>query len=162
MALWANNDTASGANKPKWSNTANTLGANTAEVTNRAHGISPGWIEVLRGKGPISLMNLFSGGANINSTVFGTSAGFLSITGGMGGDANISYGINNVSNTVNTVTIVRGGSYTNTPSILIVGVTAADQPKWNVGFSGRFNRNNYDQLVFVKAMGTSDSDDFFS
>ena len=157
MPLWGTRDFTSGNNKPVWANTQNVFGVNTAEAGVVQSGVTQGWVEWTRGRGYVVGVNILNVGSNI------TSSGFLVVSGGNGSvNANISYGINNVSNTVNTITINNPGDGFNTqPSVANVANTGVGYPaQFELRMGGRFGRNTYETLVVVKGM-TGDADTTF-
>jgi hypothetical protein len=158
MALWGSRDFASGNNKPLWANTANVYGVDVTEAqaaNNRGRRMTSGWVEFQRGRGYINGISITNAGSNI------TSAGFVTLNGGnFDVAANISFGINNVSNTVNTVTIVRKGEgYLNTPNAYVVNTGFGFAATFTLTMGGRFGRNVHETLVVVKNMtGDADAD----
>lgn len=166
MSLWGNLDNATGNNKPKYSNTATTYGVSVTEKANTlvdgpkvAHS---GWVKQTVGTGPIVSIAIANAGTGINST------GFLTISGGGGSNANVSYAIANSQNTlqsystnsawnvVSSVTIVSGGSgFTSTPTVTYVGANTI-RPQFTATVGGRAGRRSYETLV---ATGTITGDD---
>lgn len=151
--LWGTRDFTSGNNKPNWANTANVYGVDTTEA-GLIDGVTPGWVEVKRGLGYVIGVDISNAGSNI------TSAGFVTITGGSPRTAaNISFGINSVSKTVNTVTLVSGGDgYLTMPTANVANTGVGFPAVFTLRMGGRFNRNTYETLVVVKGM-TGDSED---
>ena len=156
MPLWGTRDFVSGNNKPVWANTANVYGANVTEVTAATwsgKGVSPGWVQVTRGRGAIINVTIANAGSNIRS-----SGSVNLFYGNAQTNASITYGINNVSNTVNTVTLVTGGDgYLNMP---VANVTkppgAGYDATFTITIGGRFNRNTTETLVVVKNLLSDD------
>lgn len=156
MALWGTRDFVSGNNKPLWANTANVYGVDMSEAqaaNNRTRRMAPGWVEFQRGRGYIRGVSISNAGSNI------TSAGFVTLNGGnFDVAANISFGINNVSNTVNTVTIVRNGEgYLNVPNAFVLNTGVGFAATFQLTMGGRFGRNVHETLVIVKGI-TGDAD----
>jgi hypothetical protein len=176
--LWGNKDYATGNNKPLYANTTNTTsnsvingtsanlfygivaGVSATEETTSAslpqHPTHAGWVSLKVGTGPISGVTLTNGG-NVNA------AGFIIVTDGSvtgtGTGANISYTVNTTTNTVNSVTLVSGGSgYTNVSALTYVVSSAANttQPTLSFTLGGRAGRIQTETLV---AMGSITEDD---
>ena len=179
--LWGNNDYATGNNKPLYANTSpsasnstiNGSKANTAKYYGNVWGVSAteaantlgdgpkvahaGWVSQKIGTGPISSITLTRAGSGINA------GGYLSISGGGGSGANISFAIANSQNTleaystnsawnvVASLTINDPGSgYTSAPTVLYVGANTS-RPSVEVTMGGRTGRVQYETLV---AMGS--------
>jgi hypothetical protein len=190
MSLWGNIDYSNGNNKPKFANTTNVWSvstihgskANTAKYYGQVVGVSAtelpnasvpgvahaGWVSQKVGTGPISSINLISGGAGYNSSGYFTISDD-SVTGtGIG--ANISYSIANAlnvlqsyssnawNNTIVSINVVSGGSgYSNSSAItLSVAGTPITEASYTVVLGGRGDRVNYETLV---AMGSVSGDD---
>lgn len=160
MPLWGTRHFPSGNQKPVWANTANVSMINVQNATVlSSNSVEPGWIELTVGQGYVRALSLNTGGANINSAAFTAAAGTITFTGGLGPNANQAakarFGINNVSNTVNSITFDTptntGFGYTSTPTLSIAGVAAADQPSIIALMGGRVGRNNYETLVSLKS-----------
>lgn len=157
MPLWGLRDFASGNNKPLYANTSNVFGVSLVEAqasNNRTRHLTPGWVEITRGRGYIQSISIANAGSNIRT------AGFVTLDGGgYYTQANISYGINNISNTVNTVTIInRGDGYVNTINVYVANTgTGGFYAQFTTIMGGRFGRNNIDTLVATKNI-TGDAD----
>lgn len=156
MPMWTNRDMASGNGKPLWANTANVYGVNTTEAqaaNNLSKQVSPGWVQVTRGTGYVVSANISNAGSNI------TVAGYVTITGGGGTGMNIAYGINNISNTVNSYTIrTAGEGYVTLPTANVANTAPGYPAILTLTMGGRFNRNTYETLVFVKSMTSDDAE----
>lgn len=169
MSLWGNLDNATGNNKPKYSNTATTFGVSVTEAANTlvdgnkvAHS---GWVLQSIGTGPIATVTITSGGTGINA------AGFLSISGGDGANANISYAIANSQNTLqsfstnpawNVVASVTlnspGDGFTSAPTVVYNGANTT-RPTFTVTVGGRAGRRFYETLVATGSITGDDSAD---
>ena len=168
MPLWGNLDNVTGNSKPKYANVASTLGVSVTEKSNTqaiaAGNIPPhsGWVKQTLGTGGITSITITSGGTGINS------AGFLTISGGGGTDANVSYTTANSQNTLqsfstnSTLNVVAtvvinnpGTGYTSAPTITYVGANTT-RPTATATVGGRSGRKFYETLV---ATGTITSDD---
>lgn len=152
MPQWGNRDFVSGNNKPKWANTSNVFGANTGEAQTAnllGKGVTQGWVQITHGTGYIIALGIANAGSNIQSP------GRINLYGGGATTAaNILFGINNISNTVNSFTIVSGGEgYLTMP---VANVTKPPGAGFDAVFTpvmgGRFNRNTFETLVVVKGM----------
>lgn len=160
MPLWGSLDFTSGNNKPKWANTANVYGISISEAqnaNNTSKELTPGWVQWTKGPGYVLSAQIANAGQNI------VSAGIVTISGGGGSGANVIYGINNISNIVNTVSVVTGGEgYTTMPTILEIANTGVGyNAVVTLTMGGRFNRNTFETLVFIKNMtGDADSTTF--
>lgn len=161
MSLWGNLDNATGNNKPKYSNTATTYGVSVTEAANTlvdgtkvAHS---GWVLQTLGTGPILSVAIANAGTGINSS------GFLTISGGGGANANISYTFANSANpalnVVTSVTVVSGGdSFTSTPTVVYTGANTI-RPQFTVTMGGRTGRRSYETLVATGSITNDDSND---
>lgn len=189
MSLWGNKDYDTGNNKPLFANTSNVSSASTingasangvgvygnvfgvsaAEAANTmGHGpkiTHPGWVSQKIGTGPITRIDIVSGGSGINS------AGYLIIAdpnGGAGANASFtianaqntlqSFSANSQLNTINSITLVDGGAgYSNVARVTarhpLTGIANAT---FNITLGGRAGRVHYETLV---AMGSITSDD---
>lgn len=189
MSLWGNKDYATGNNKPVYANTSpsasnstiNGSKANTAKYYGNVWGVSnteaantladgpkvqhAGWVSQKIGTGPIQTVTIVSGGSGYNS------AGFLTVSGGGGANANISYTIANVANTLQafstnpawntiaTITIVNGGdSFTTTPTV-IAGGANTNAASFLVTLGGRAGRKSYETLVAMGSVTLDNSAD---
>ena len=169
MSLWGNLDNATGNSKPKYSNTSSTYGVSVTEAANTlvdgpkvAHS---GWVAQSIGTGPIATVTITSGGTGINA------AGFLSISGSGGANANISYAIANSQNTlqsystnsawnvVASVTIASpGDSFTSAPTVVYNGANTT-RPTFAVTVGGRAGRRFYETLVATGSITGDDTAD---
>ena len=155
MALWGTVDYASGNTKPTYANTANIYGVDTTEAAVAdGKGVSPGWVEYHRGSGYVASISIANAGSNI------TSAGYVTISDvNATVNANISFGINNVSNTVNSVSLNEAGEgYVTLPTATVANTGVGFPAVIELIMGGRFNRNTYETLVVVKGM-TGDAED---
>lgn len=169
MSLWGNLDNATGNNKPKYSNTATTYGVSVTEEANTL-GDGPkvahsGWVLQTIGTGPLASLTIANSGTGINSS------GFLTVSGGGGANANISYAIANSQNTlqsfstnpawnvVASVTIVSGGnSFTSAPTVRYTGANTI-RPQFTATVGGRAGRRSYETLVATGSITGDDSND---
>lgn len=169
MSLWGNLDNVTGNSKPKYSNTATTYGVSVTEAANNlvdgtkvAHS---GWVLQTIGTGPILSVAIANAGSGINSS------GFLTVSGGGGSNANISYAIANSQNTlqpfstnsawnvVASVTLVSGGEgFTSAPTVLYTGANTI-RPQFTVTLGGRAGRRSYETLVATGSITGDDSND---
>lgn len=169
MSLWGNLDNVTGNSKPKYSNTATTYGVSVTEAANNlvdgtkvAHS---GWVKQTIGTGPILSVAIANAGSGINSS------GFLTVSGGGGSNANISYAIANSQNTlqsfstnsawnvVASVTLVSGGEgFASAPTVLYTGANTI-RPQFTVTLGGRAGRRSYETLVATGSITGDDSND---
>lgn len=169
MSLWGNLDNATGNQKPIFSNTSTTFGVSVTEAANTlvdgpkvAHS---GWVKQTVGTGPVATVTITSGGTGINAS------GFLSISGGGGANANISYAIANSQNTlqsfstnsawnvVNSVTITNpGDGFTSVPTVVYNGANTT-RPTFSVTVGGRAGRRSYETLVATGSITGDDTAD---
>lgn len=169
MSLWGNLDNATGNQKPIFSNTSTTFGVSVTEAANTlvdgpkvAHS---GWVKQTVGTGPVATVTITSGGTGINAS------GFLSISGGGGANANISYAIANSQNTlqsfssnpawnvVNSVTITNpGDGFTSAPTVVYNGANTT-RPTFSVTVGGRAGRRSYETLVATGSITGDDTAD---
>ena len=168
MPLWGNLDGPTGNNKPNYANVASTLGVSVTEQSNTqaiAAGNLPahsGWVSQTIGTGGIATITISSGGTGINA------AGFLTISGGGGTGANVSYTTANSQNTLQSfstnpalnvlATIVinnPGTEFTSAPTVTYTGANTT-LPTATATVGGRAGRKFYETLV---ATGTIAGDD---
>jgi hypothetical protein len=159
MPLWGNLDGATGNSKPKYANVASTLGVSVTEQSNTqaiASGNLPahsGWVKQILGTGGIATITISSGGTGINA------AGFLTISGGGGTGANVSYTTANSQNTlqsyssnsawnvVATVVVNNPGTgFTSAPTVTYTGANST-RPTFTATVGGRAGRKFYETLV---------------
>jgi hypothetical protein len=192
MALWTNKDFVTGNGKPLFANTSNAYSNSvingTAANTNQYYGIvagvsaneqtlsqgkaqqpeHAGWVSLKVGTGPITSIDIISGGTGINS------AGFILVNDpsvlGQGTGANISFTIansqnslqsfssNSTLNAISTITIVNGGSLFSNASALTYTTNGANTtlPILSITLGGRAGRIQTETLV---AMGSITFDD---
>lgn len=155
MALWGNNDNATGNNKPLYSNTATTFGVSVTEAANTsgdgqkiAHS---GWVKQTIGTGGVSAITIGTAGA-------GYSNGFVAFSGGGGTGANASYVVNASGNITSIIINNAGSGYTSAPTARAVGSnTAAATLTATVG--GRAGRVSYETLVATGSITGDDTAD---
>ncbi len=182
MALWSNTDDNTSA--PKYavegglgvSANGYTLYGNTtsgAYVTGAAvgvFGVSPaekvdttgegpkvphaGWNVRKAGTGPVESITITGGNADYRTP------GFITFTGGGGGSANASYTVNTTTNTINSITLVNGGSgYLSAPTATAANANGATTLTCSVTVGGRAGRVQYECLVAMGSMNDGTSDD---
>jgi hypothetical protein len=152
MALWGNQDNATGNNKPKYSNTATTFGVSATEAANTSGDgkdvTHAGWVKQTIGTGDISTISITTAGA-------GYSNGYVTISGGGGTGANASFVVNGAGNVVSININSKGSGFTSAPTVVAAGSnTAAAVLVATVG--GRAGRVFYETLV---AGGSINGDD---
>ena len=160
--LYGTNINATGNTKPKYANTASVIGVTSAEVANTlgdgkrvAHA---GWVQQSIGQGPVASITIVNAGQNINTN------GFLSVTGGGGTGANISYVIGNTQNSLQTYSsnsymngIVRAtvayssSDFVSAPTITYSGSNTV-APVLTAVMGGRAGRRFYETLVASGSM----------
>lgn len=175
--LWGNKDYPSGNQKPLFANTTLTTStstindgvANTNKYYGAVAGVSAGeqsrantkapipqhagWVSLKVGTGPITKVSLTNAGSNVFSN------GFIKLTDGSalgtGANANISYTVNTVTNTIGSVTIVKGGDHWSNVQAISYNVTSyvanTKLPTLSITLGGRSGRITTETLV---AMGT--------
>jgi hypothetical protein len=165
MSLWGNKDYATGNNKPLYSNTSTTYGVSVTEAANTSNDgprvVHTGWVKQTIGTGFIKTVSINNAGRGVNA------AGYLTISGGGGSNANISYAIANSQNTLqsfssnaywNVITSLTinnpGDGYTSNPTIIYSG-TVLTQPNITFEMGGRIGRRSYETIV---AMGSITED----
>lgn len=152
MALWGNNDNATGNNKPLYSNTATTYGVSVTEAANTT-GDGPkvahsGWVKQTIGTGSVTTVTISAAGT-------GYSNGFVAFSGGGGTGANASFLTDANGNVVSVVINSGGSGYTSAPTAIATGTnTAPATLAATVG--GRAGRRHYETLV---ATGSITGDD---
>ena len=168
MPLWGNLDGPTGNSKPKYANVASTMGVSVTEKSNTqaiaAGNIPPhsGWVKQTLGTGGLATIAISDGGTGINS------AGYLTISGGGGTGANVSYTTANSQNTlqsyssnsawnvVATVVVNNPGTgFTSAPTVTYTGANST-LPTFTATLGGRAGRKFYETLV---ATGTIAGDD---
>ena len=171
MPLWGNSDNVTGNNKPKYANTSATLGVSVTEESNTqaiaAGNIPPhsGWVKQTLGTGGIATITISSGGTGINA------AGYLTISGGGGSNANASYTTANSQNTMQTystnsawnvvasvVINSPGDGFTSAPTITYTGANST-RPTFTATVGGRSGRKFYETLVATGTIAGDDSTD---
>jgi hypothetical protein len=169
MPLWGNQDNETGNNKPLYSNTATTYGVSVTEEANTSGDGSKvahsGWVKQTIGTGGLSAITIDNAGAGINA------AGFLTISGGGGSDANLSYTTANSQNTMQTystnpawnvvasVVINNPGTgFTSAPTITYTGANST-RPTFTATVGGRAGRRFYETLVATGSITGDDSND---
>ena len=171
MPLWGNLNGPTGNSKPKYANVASTLGVSVTEKSNTqaiaAGNIPPhsGWVKQTLGTGGISTITISSGGTRINS------AGFLTISGGAGTGANVSYTTANSQNTLQSyssnsawnviATVVvnnPGTGFTSAPTITYTGANST-RPTFTATVGGRSGRKFYETLVATGTIRGEDTAD---
>lgn len=156
MPLWGLRDFVSGNNKPIYANTANVYGVSAVEAANAAAArISPGWVEWPgRGKGYVASLAISNVGSGINRD------GFITFTGGGNPtrNANASYTINTVSNTISSFVLNHPGEgYESIPTATVQNTVAGFSASFAVNMGGRIGRNVFETLVFTRNI-TGDAD----
>lgn len=169
MSLWGKLDNATGNQKPLFSNTSNTYGVSATEAANTlvdgkkvAHS---GWVKQTIGTGGIKAISINVAGQGYNS------AGFLTITGGGGSGANISYTIANSQNSlqsyssnaylnaISTLVINNPGSgYTSAPTIIAGGANISSTT-FKTRMGDRVGRRHYETLVATGSITGDDTAD---
>ena len=169
MSLWGKLDNATGNQKPKFANTSSTYGVSATEAANTtgdgkkvAHS---GWVKQTIGTGGIKAISISGAGQGYNS------AGYLTITGGGGTGANISYTIANSQNSlqsyssnaylnaISTLVINNPGSgYTSSPTIRAGGANIS-AASFAVALGGRAGRRSYETLVATGSITGDDTAD---
>lgn len=169
MSLWGNLDNPTGNNKPKYSNTSTTYGVSVTEEANTLGDgkliTHTGWVLQTIGTGPVVSALITNAGAGINA------AGFLTVSGGGGSGANISYAIANSQNTlqsystnpawnvISSITVNAGGSgYTSAPTVTYTGANST-RPTFTATVGGRAGRRFYETLVATGSITGDDSND---
>ena len=189
MSLWGNLDNATGNQKPLFANTTNSSSSSTingsAANTNAYYGnmygvsatesaanpneaVHAGWVSQKIGTGPVSRIDIVSGGAGINA------AGYLLISDnsylkqGAGFNASFSiansqntlqsYSTNSAWNVINSITIVNGGTGFSNVSALNVRTNGSNTtwPNLSITLGGRAGRFTMETIV---AMGSITGDD---
>lgn len=179
--LWGNVDRASGNQKPVFANTTNTTAASTIHGTSANNigvygammGISTheaqtnnllantsvhrvahaGWVSQKIGTGPVKEVRILAGGDGYNTGNTIT----ISDHSNRGRGAVVTYGVNNVSNVINSVSIIDGGEgYVNAASMSAVAVGAGGNASFQIVLGGRAGRVQYETIV---AMGSISGDD---
>ena len=174
MPLWGTTDYATGNNKPLYSNNSTTFGVSPGEASNTS-GDGPklthaGWVKQTIGTGYIKAVTINNAGRGVNA------AGYLTISGGGGSNANISYAIANSQNTLqsfssnaywNVITSLTinnpGDGYTSNATIIYSG-TVLTQPNITFEMGGRVGRRFYETLVAsgnIASVGTEADETYF-
>lgn len=169
MSLWGNLDNATGNQKPVFSNTATTYGVSATEAANnQVDGnkvTHSGWVQQTIGTGGLTSVTITDVGSGINAV------GFLTISGGNGVDANVSYTTANSQNTMQTystnpawnviasVSINNPGSgFTSAPTITYTGANTT-RPTFTATVGGRAGRRFYETLVATGSITGDDTTD---
>lgn len=169
MSLWGNLDNATGNQKPKFANTASTYGVSATEAANnQVDGkkvTHSGWVSQTIGTGGLSGVTIANVGSGINS------AGFLTISGGGGTNANVSYTTANSQNTMqsystnpawNVIASVSinnpGSGYSSAPTITYTGANSI-RPLFTATVGGRAGRRFYETLVATGSITGDDTTD---
>ena len=169
MSLWGNLDNATGNQKPIFSNTALTYGVSVTEAANTdvdgKKVTHSGWVKQTLGTGSISGVTIANVGSGINAT------GFLTISGGGGANANISYTTANSQNTLqayssnpawNVIAAIvinnPGDGFTSAPTITYTGANTI-RPLFTATVGGRSGRRFYETLVATGSITGDDSND---
>lgn len=101
-----------------------------------------GWNLRKAGTGPVISIQITDPGANYKTP------GFITFTGGGGTGANASYTVNTTTNTINSVTLVSGGTdYVTAPVATAANATGANSATFTVTMGGRAGRVSYETLV---------------
>ena len=190
MSLWGNLDNATGNQKPLFANSTNSSSSSTIngsaantnayygnmygvsvteqQNTARHDGSHAGWVSQKIGTGPVSRIDIVSGGAGINA------AGYLLISDnsylkqGAGFNASFSiansqntlqsYSTNSAWNVINSITIVNGGTGFSNVSALNVRTNGSNTtwPNLSITLGGRAGRFTMETIV---AMGSITGDD---
>lgn len=118
---------------------ANEASNTTGEGKKVAHA---GWNLRKAGTGSVINITITDPGANYNTN------GFITFTNGGGVGANASYTVNTKSNTVNSVTLISGGSgYVVAPTATVANATGVNSATFVVTVGGRAGRVHYETLV---------------
>ena len=189
MSSWGNLDNVTGNQKPLFANTTNSSSrstingsaANTAKYYGNMYGVSAtectanpneavhaGWVSQKIGTGPVSRLDIVSGGTGINAP------GYLLISDNsylkQGAGFNASFTIANSQNTlqtfstnpawnaINSITIVNGGSGFSNVAALNVRTNGSNTtwPNLSITLGGRAGRFSYETII---AMGSITGDD---
>jgi hypothetical protein len=169
MSLWGNLDNPTGNQKPLFSNTSTTYGVSVTETANTL-GDGPkvthsGWVKQSIGTGSITSISINVAGTGINSV------GFLTISGGGGSNANISYTTANSQNTLQTYSsnpawnviaslVINnpGDGFTSAPTVTFTGANIT-LPTFIATVGGRAGRRFYETLVATGSITEDDSAD---
>ncbi len=109
-----------------------------------------GWNLRKAGTGPVISIAIASAGANYKTP------GFITFTGGSGANANASYTVNTTTNTINSVTLVSGGSdYVIAPTATAANATGVNSATFTVTVGGRAGRVSYETLVAMGSISTN-------
>lgn len=169
MTLWNNLDGVTGNSKPKYANTSTVYGVSATEAANTqgdgkklSHS---GWVKQTIGTGGISAVAISNPGAGVNAS------GYLTISGGGGTGANISYAIansqnllqsfssNSAWNVVATLVVNNPGSgYTSAPTVTYAGANST-RPTFTATLGGRAGRRFYETLVATGSITGDDTND---
>jgi hypothetical protein len=173
MPLWGNNAFANNSNAPKYANvnsdfsglrygSNSVYGVKTGEKAN-TQGQGPnvahsGWVYFDLGRGPLAGLQI-SGGQGYNAN------GYLSISGGGGSGANVSYVVGNAQtaavgfssnsqqNTIVSFVINNGGSgYNAAPTIQTLGITVIANATYTPILGGRGGRPQSEVLVAMSTI----------
>jgi hypothetical protein len=112
-----------------------------------------GWNLRKVGTGSVISIQIANAGANYKTP------GFITFTGGSGTGANASYTVNTTTNTINSVTLVSGGSdYIAAPTANAANATGVNSASFVVTVGGRAGRVSYETLVAAGSI-TGDAED---
>jgi hypothetical protein len=112
-----------------------------------------GWNLRKSGTGPVASIKIVNAGNDYKT------GGWITFAGGGGSGANASYTVNTTTNTVNSITLISGGSnYTGTPTANIANANGAITASIAVTMGGRAGRVHYETLVAMGSM-TGDAED---
>jgi hypothetical protein len=155
MALWGNQDNATGNNKPNYANTANTFGVSVTEAANTSGDgkkiTHTGWVKQTLGTGSVETITITTAGA-------GYSNGFAVIAGGGGTGANASFVVNGSGNITSIIINSKGSGYTSAPSVTAEGSNTA-VAVLVATVDGRAGRVHYETLVATGSITGDDTAD---
>ncbi len=125
----------------------------TGEGRNITHA---GWIKRIVGTGSIQNISIDTAGG-------GYSNGFLTISGGGGVNANVSFLTNGAGNVVSININDRGHSYNTAPSIVGPNTANTINATFTATMSGRVGRKTYETLVAMGSMtpGSNTDNQYF-
>lgn len=142
--------------------------SNTLSQIDGSHSSHAGWISQKIGTGPVKSIGITSGGTGVNADGWLLVVDSSQLAQGTGFNASFtiansqnilqSYSSNSTLNTINTITIVNGGSGFSDSTKLNVRTNGTNTvwPTLTVTLGGRGNRVNYETIV---AMGSITGDD---
>ena len=136
-----------------------TFGVDTTEAGVAGEGkkvAHAGWNLRKAGTGPVISIAIANAGANYKTP------GFITFTGGSGSGANASYTVNTTTNTINSVTLVAGGSdYVLAPTANAANATSVNSASFTVTVGGRAGRVSYETLIAMGSMSIDAEDTIF-